>query len=60
MEGRGLRRASERWPAVAPHATEIDFGVAVARLAVRTREAVEVVRVLAGRRASYAPSALAG
>ena len=47
MEGRGLRRASERWPGLEPRAPEIEFGVTVGRLAIRTREAVEVVDLTA-------------
>ena len=47
MEGRGLRRASERWPGLEPRATETEFGVVVGRLAIRTREAVEVVDLTA-------------
>jgi secondary thiamine-phosphate synthase enzyme len=58
MEGSGLRRASEVWPGVAPQATEIDFGVAVGKLAVRTREAVEVVDLTARVEAFLAAAAL--
>ena len=47
MEGRGLRRASERWPGLLPRAPEIEFGVAVGRLAIWTREALEVVDLTA-------------
>ena len=47
MDGRGLSRASERWPGLEPRAPEIEFGVTVGRLAIRTREAVEVVDLTA-------------
>jgi len=47
MEGRGLRRAGERWAGLAPRTPEIEFGVTVGRLAIRTREAVEVVDLTA-------------
>ena len=39
MEERGPRRAGERWPGLVPRAPEIEFGVTVGRLAIRTREA---------------------
>jgi secondary thiamine-phosphate synthase enzyme len=41
MEGSGLREVG--WPALEPRTGEIDFGVAVVRLRIRTREPVEVV-----------------
>jgi secondary thiamine-phosphate synthase enzyme len=47
MEGRGLRRAGERWPGLVPRSPEIAFGVTMGRLAIRTREAVEVVDLTA-------------
>jgi len=47
MEGRGLRRTGERWPGLVPRSPEIAFGVTVGRLAIRTREAVEVVDLTA-------------
>ncbi len=56
MEGRGLRRADERW-GVAP-SPRIEFGVSVGRLAIRTREAVEVVDLTARIEAFVAGAAL--
>jgi secondary thiamine-phosphate synthase enzyme len=47
MEGRGLRLSGERWPGLAPRAPEVEFGVTVGRLAIRTREAVEVIDLTA-------------
>jgi len=47
MDGRGLSRANERWPGLEPRAPEIAFGVTVGRLAIRTREALEVVDLTA-------------
>ena len=47
MDGRGLGRASERWPGPEPRAPEIEFGVTVGRLAIRTREAAEVIDLTA-------------
>ena len=47
MEGRGLRLTDERWPGLAPRAPEVEFGVTVGRLAVRTREAVGIVDLTA-------------
>jgi secondary thiamine-phosphate synthase enzyme len=47
MDGRGLSRASERWPGLQPRGPEIEFGVTVGRLAIRTREAVGVVDLTA-------------
>jgi secondary thiamine-phosphate synthase enzyme len=47
MEGRGLSRADESWPWTTPRAPEIEFGVTVGRLEIRTREAAEVVDLTA-------------
>ncbi len=47
MEGRGLSRAGEGWRGLAPRVPEIEFGVAVGRLWVRTGEAAEVVDLTA-------------
>jgi len=47
MEGRGLRRAGERWPGLVPRAPEIEFGVTVGKLAIRTREEVGVIDLTA-------------
>jgi len=58
MEGRGLRRAIERWPGIEPRRPDIEFGVAVGRLAVRTREAVEVVDLTARIEAFVEASAI--
>jgi secondary thiamine-phosphate synthase enzyme len=56
MEGRGLRRAGEKWPGLVPRAPEIEFGVAVGRLAIRTRGAAEVVD-LTGRIEAFVEAA---
>ena len=42
MEGSGFVAARERWPGREPRAGEIDFGVAVGRVRIRTTEAVGV------------------
>jgi len=47
MEGSGLGGACERWPGHGVRAAEIDFGVAVGRLRIRTGEAVGVVDLTA-------------
>jgi secondary thiamine-phosphate synthase enzyme len=47
MDGRELRQPKERWPGAAPSAPDIEFGVTVGRLAIRTREAAEVVDLTA-------------
>jgi secondary thiamine-phosphate synthase enzyme len=47
MDGRELRRADARWPGTAPRGPDIEFGVTVGRLAIRTREAAEVVDLTA-------------
>jgi secondary thiamine-phosphate synthase enzyme len=47
MEGRGLRRAGESFRRPVPAAREIEFGVAVGRLSIRTREAAGVVDLTA-------------
>jgi secondary thiamine-phosphate synthase enzyme len=56
VEGSELRETDGRWPGLEPREGSIDFGVAVARLRVRTREPVAVVdltaRVESFRRAS--------
>jgi len=58
MEGRGLHRAGERWPERVPHAPEIQFGVAVGRLWIRTHEAAEVVDLTARLEAFVEAAAL--
>jgi secondary thiamine-phosphate synthase enzyme len=42
-----MGRAGERWPDLLPLPPEIQLGVSVGRIAVRTREAVEVVDLTA-------------
>jgi secondary thiamine-phosphate synthase enzyme len=58
MEGRGLQRAGEGWPGLTPTAPEIEFGVTVGRLSIRTSEAVEVVDLTARIEAFVGAAAL--